>query len=117
MPEKDYKQLKNEMKDFIFQANQSGKSETSNLVRDILTRMDENTVTVVKEQFEELGMKEFMQTVQDHITHDREWKEKFSPYMEGLASVTVGGKIVAQLIVGLASVGAAIFVIYDWFRK
>lgn len=54
--------------------------------------------------------------IDTYIREDNEWKEKYSPYLESIVGVSVGGKILMKFILGIAAVGGAILIIYHWFK-
>ena len=43
-------------------------------------------------------------------------KKKYGPYLESIVGISVGGKILVRFILGIASVGGAILLIYKWFK-
>ena len=95
-----------EFREFLFQAHEIGQKTSSALIGDVYEMLKKKD-----EKMDSLTLK-----IDNHITHSREWEEKYSPYLEGIASVTTGGKIVGMFIVGVGAVGAAILAIYNWFK-
>ena len=103
------KEVKEELKEFIFQAIQAGKSESSNLASDIARKIREGNSDTVKR------LDNLTNLVKTHIEHDKEWKETYTPYIKGLASISDGGKTIGKIIVFMASVGGEILAIKKWF--
>ncbi len=118
------------MKDFIFQAIQAGKRETSDLATDIIHKMKAEVADSVRiqvngqleaikktlaEQNQTMG--EHFEKVDAHMDADNLWKQLYTPYIKGLANMTDGGKLMVRLVMGIATVGAAILAIKAWFYK
>lgn len=95
------------MKEYLFQAVQSGKSETSGLVALILHKMEEHIENSVNRNVNGkiIGL---VQKVDDYIKTDNEWKEEYQPYIKGLANVSGGVKIMVWCAVGISAVIGAI---------
>jgi hypothetical protein len=107
------------IKEFIFQAVQSGKQETSGLVDLIIHKMESKLDVGIQKGIETHvngKIKNIDRKIDDYIKSDNEWKSKYSPYLEGIVGVSVGGKILIKLVLGIAAVGGAILVIYHWFK-
>jgi hypothetical protein len=114
--------------EFLAKVHQAGKKETSDLAGDILAKMNtkitesiEKTVNgkinnLTKMMNEQNGViSEHFNKVDAHMVKDDEWKEEYTPYIKGLASITDGGKIMVYIGVTLAAVGGAILAIRRWF--
>lgn len=106
------------IKEYIFQAVQSGKQETSGLVDLIIHKMEkklDETIAVSIEKNVNGKIKKIDEKIEAYILSDNEWKSKYSPYLEGIVGVSVGGKIMIRFIIGIATVGGAILAIRKWF--
>ena len=107
------------IKEYIFQAVQSGKQETSGLVDLIIHKMESKLDAGIQKGIETHvngKIKTLDKKIDDYIKSDNDWKSKYSPYLEGIVGVSVGGKIVMRFILGVAAVGGAILAIYKWFK-
>jgi len=90
-------QEKQEFKDFIFQAVQSGKQETSGLVDDIIHRVD-NSIGVAVEKHVNGKIRNLTAIVSDHIEHDKEWKNKADEKLEVITNIKGFGKVTAYIM-------------------
>lgn len=98
---------------------QAGKQETSGLVDLVIHKMETKIDASIAKGIElhvNGKIKGLDSKIDTYIKSDNEWKEKYSPYLEGIVGVSVGGKIIVKLILGIAAVGAAILAIYKWFK-
>ena len=105
---------KDEVKDYIAHALQSSRGLTSDLASDIIKKMGEKIDTSIDKSVNGKIIK-LTEMMQNHIEHDKEWKEKYSPYLEGLSSIAIGGKIMGKVIIFIGAVGGAIIAIKKWF--
>ena len=102
-------------KEYIFQAVQSGKQETSGLVDMIMHKMESKIEESINKNVN--GKMDRMHTkIDNYIITDNAWKDKYSPYLEGIVGVSVGGKIMLKILFGFASIGGAILAIKAWFK-
>lgn len=107
------------IKEYIFQAVQSGKQETSGLVDLVIHKMEtklDSSIDKAVAKYTNGKLDKMNEKIDEYIRSDNEWKVKYSPYLEGIVGVSVGGKIVMRFIIGVAAVGAAILAIYRWFK-
>lgn len=113
MNEQDEKKIK----EFIFQAVQSGKKETSNLVDDIFKRMDEHISKSMEVNFngkikevvkkldaQNIVMDQHIKSVGKHIEEDTEWKEDTKKWREGVTPAI----LVMEKTMNFAGVGQSI---------
>ena len=88
-------------------AIQSTKQENSGLVDEIMHKMEkgieESISRNVNGKIRNLDGK-----IDEYIKSDMEWKERYSPYLEGLQSISISGKILLWLAVFISSVVGAI---------
>lgn len=116
-------------KDFLFQAIQSGKKETSDLVTSILDKMDERISQSVEKTVngkiknisikldeQNVVMETHFSKVDTHIESDTQWKSMYTPYIKGLASLSDGSKILVYIIITIGAVGTALLAIKNWFK-
>jgi len=107
------------IKEFIFQANQSGKQETSGLVEQIIHKMEAKLDTTIQKGIETHvngKIRKIDEKIDAYIVSDNAWKEMYSPYMKGIASVIDGGKITGKLVIFLGAIGGAVLAIRAWFK-
>lgn len=99
------------IKEYLFQAYQSGKQETSNLAADILMRIDKMIDEKVKASQSKLD---------NYISNDNEWKKNADPAIEIMkkmwAFTSVGGYILKAVIL-IGSTGTALWAIIKYFKK
>lgn len=57
------------------------------------------------------------QKFDDYVLEDMTWKKKYEPFLEGLASISVAGKIVLWIAVAVTSIGSALVFIKSYFIK
>lgn len=94
------------IKEAHFAGLQSGKQETSGLATDILRKMKDEVAESVRIQIngklkaisaileeQTLTMNEHFDKSNTHMDKDKEWKDTYTPYIKGLASISDGGKI------------------------
>ena len=108
---------KEEVKDYIDHALTSSRGLTSDLASDITRKMKEQidvSVSTGIEKYVNGKINKLTTIVEDHVERDNAWKEEYTPYIKGIASVSDGGKIVGKIIVFIAAVGAAILAIRKW---
>jgi len=48
---------------------------------------------------------------------DKKWKEEFGPYVKGLANLTLGGKILVVIALGISAIIGAVFAVKQLFIK
>lgn len=97
---------------------QAGKQETSGLVDLVIHKMEtkiDETISKGIEKHVNGKIKAIDAKLDAYIKDDNEWKDRYSPYLEGIVGVSVGGKIMVKFILGIATVGAAILAIKKWF--
>ena len=107
---------------------QSGKQETSDLAGSILNKMKSQIaesvdisvngrIKDIQKTLEEqnITMHEHFSKSDQHMESDKIWKEMYTPYIKGLASLSDGGKIIVYIIITLSAVGGAILAIRRWF--
>jgi hypothetical protein len=107
------------IKEYIFQAVQSGKQETSGLVDMVIHKMENRldiSVDKAVAKYTNGKLDKLENKIDNYIKGDNEWKEKYGPYLESIVGISVGGKILVRFILGIASVGGAILLIYRWFK-
>jgi hypothetical protein len=98
-----------EIQDFVILTTQNFTGEVGDL------KMELKELKEIVEEQNKLMVDRFNK-IDTHIDNDTKWKSEYSPYLKGLAGVTVGGKILIQIILGLASIGGAILAIYHWVK-
>lgn len=107
------------IKEYIFQAVQSGKQETSGLVDLVIHKMEtklDSSIDKAVAKYTNGKLDKMNEKIDEYIRSDNEWKVKYSPYLEGIVLGVGGGKILIRVILGLATVGGAILAIYKWFK-
>jgi hypothetical protein len=109
------KKLEQEIKDYIHLAVQSGKAENSGLVSEILRQMDRHIEVSVKKHIN--GTITSIQTqLEDYIESDNNWKKQYEPYIEGLANVSSGGKIIVAICLGISAITGTLIAIKAFFK-
>ena len=115
--------------DIIVKAVQSGKKETSDLVDLILHRME----PVIKESIDrnvngkivkltekiDVHVKNFDDYIildTDWKDDDKKWKAEYEPYLKGMVSIGLSGRIIIWTIISLGSVAGAIVAIKKFFE-
>lgn len=93
-------QTKQEIKEYLEQARQSGKMETSGLVQEILKQMDrrigESVKTHVNGTIAEIHTK-----LEEYIVEDNKWKERAEPWVKMAEDTSKGGRFIKRIIIGL----------------
>lgn len=104
------KEMQKYSDEIILNAIQSGKSETSGLVGDIMKRLDTAIEVSVKRHVNGniIGIK---QQLEDYIKDDMVWKSEQEPYLKGLANLVGGGKILGTIGAGVVALSGAWLVI------
>lgn len=98
---------------------QAGKQETSGLVDLVIHKMEtklDSSIDKAVAKYTKGKLDKMNDKIDVYIKSDNEWKEKYSPYLEGIVGVSIGGKILVKLVLGIAAVGGAILAIYKWFK-
>lgn len=115
MTPEQFKQFTERQDELLLKAVQSGKQETSGLVDHIIHKMEskieESINKNVNGKLDKMHIK-----IDNYIATDNEWKVKYSPYLEGIVGVSVGGKIMLKVLLGFASIGGAVLAIKAWFK-
>lgn len=52
----------------------------------------------------------------EYVKEDQEWRKKYEPYLEGLANLSGGAKIVVWIVMGIGAVAGAILSIKSFFK-
>ncbi len=103
MNEKDVEHFEN----FIMKAIQSTKQENSGLVDTIMHKMEKGIEESINRNVNG-KIRNLDGKIDEYIKSDMEWKERYSPYLEGLQSISISGKILLWLAVFISSVVGAI---------
>lgn len=113
------------IKDYIFQAVQSGKKETSDLAGSILHKMENKIAESVDKTVNgKINNLTQMMNDQNMVIHEHfdkvdahiEKVETYLSYMEVLKTASDGGKMLGKFVLFVGAVGAAILAIKAWFR-
>lgn len=56
------------------------------------------------------------QEFRDYVKEDTEWKDRAQPYIDGLANITGGTKILVWVVMGIGAVAGAILSIKSFFK-
>lgn len=115
MTPEDFKKLE----DLLVKANQSGKQETSGLVDLVIHKMEAKLETSIQKGIETHvngKIKKIDEKLDAYIVSDNAWKDTYSPYVKGLASVSDGGKIMGKFVIFIGAVGAAVIGIKSLFK-
>lgn len=89
-----------------------------------------DNLSVIAKNNEEM-INELTKTVTDYIQTDMErnklkdeqyeldkkWKEEFGPYVKGVANLTIGGKIIVVIALGISAIIGAVFAVKQLFIK
>ena len=122
------KEVKEELKEFIFQAIQAGKSESSNLASDIARKIREGNSDTVKR------LDDLTNLVKNHIEHDKEWKfetdnwkktiddwiANSTPAITAVNKTRTFGSVTSQIgsaLLKWGSVGTLVYGIYIAIKK
>lgn len=103
MNEKDVEHFEN----FLMKAIQSTKQENSGLVDTIMHKMEKGIEESINRNVNG-KIRNLDGKIDEYIKSDMEWKERYSPYLEGLQSISISGKILLWLAVFISSVVGAI---------
>lgn len=106
---------KDEFKDFLNTARQSGKAESSALVNEIFKRIDENIEASVKKHVNG-KISEIKDKLDDYVKSDLKWKAEYEPYIKGLANVSSAAKIFIWVCSGITALSTAIVAISYMIR-
>jgi flagellar biosynthesis chaperone FliJ len=103
MNEKEIEHFEN----FLMKAIQSTKQENSGLVDEIMHKMEKGIEESINRNVNG-KIRNLDGKIDEYIKSDMEWKERYSPYLEGLQSISISGKILLWLAVFISSVVGAI---------
>lgn len=95
------------IKEYLFQAVQSGKSETSGIVALILSKIETHIETSINKNVNGKIIN-LADEFKDYVKGDMEWKSEYQPYIKGLANVSGGAKILVWVAVSVSAVIGAI---------
>lgn len=109
-------QSREEIKDFMFQAIQATKQENSGLLGEIkrnvnLLQQNHNEI-ISRLQRQDL----VLSTIQNEQARVREELTKYKPYLEGLASISVSGKIVLWIAIFLSTLVGTFYTIKSFLK-
>lgn len=120
MDENKLQQIINQsLKEAHLMGLQSGKQETSGLVDQIIHKMEDKLDTAIHRGIETHvngKIKAIDTKIDAYIKSDLEWKEDYTPYIKGLASVSDGGRILGKFVIFFGAVGAAVLAIRGWIK-
>lgn len=108
--------------DLLIKAIQAGKKETSGLVNEILQKLEPAVEKSIEKHVngkirEVMTNQQILNTkVDNYIQSDNAWKEEADPYIKGLASVTIGGRIVLWIVGAIATLAGAILAVKKLFQ-
>lgn len=103
MNEKDVEHFEN----FIMKAIQSTKQENSGLVDEIMHKMEKGIEESINRNVNG-KIRNLDGKIDEYIKSDIAWKERYSPYLEGLQSISISGKILLWMSVFISAVIGAI---------
>lgn len=103
MNEKDVEHFEN----FIMKAIQSTKQENSGLVDTIMHKMEKGIEESINRNVNG-KIRNLDGKIDEYIKSDIAWKERYSPYLEGLQSISISGKILLWMSVFISAVIGAI---------
>lgn len=104
------------IKEYIFQAHQAGKQETSGLVDHILRKMDDKIKVTIKEAVN--GKIDKLHDKLDfYIKEDTDWKTKAEPVIKMGENVAGFGKVSLYVLGFIASVTGAVIGLIKLFEK
>lgn len=110
--------MKDEIKDYIDHALVSTRGLTSDLASEVIRKMKEDiekSVAIAIEKNVNGKIRRLDEKMEEYIKSDLKWKDEYSPYLKGIESISIGGKIVFKFLVGVATLGTALLVIKKWF--
>lgn len=96
-----------QVKEYLELARQAGKQETSDLVDHILHKM-EGAIQLAVDKSVNGKIIGLTQKLEDYIVADNTWKAKYEPYLLGMQSLTIGGKIIMWIIVSIGTIAGAV---------
>ncbi len=111
MKEDEYQKFE----ELLIRAVQSGKKETSDLVDTIIHKMEHKIDEAINKSVNG-KIKAIDTKIDAYIVSDNEWKEKYSPYLEGLQSVTISGKIVLWIAGFITATIGAYYAIKEFLK-
>ena len=100
-------QEREHFENFLMKAIQSTKQENSGLVDSIMHKMEKGIEESINRNVNG-KIRNLDGKIDEYIKSDMEWKERYSPYLEGLQSISISGKILLWLAVFISSVVGAI---------
>ena len=100
-------QEREHFENFLMKAIQSTKQENSGLVDEIMHKMEKGIEESINRNVNG-KIRNLDGKIDEYIKSDMEWKERYSPYLEGLQSISISGKILLWLAVFISSVVGAI---------
>jgi len=109
-------QDKQHFEDLIVKAIQSTKQENSGLIDTIMHKMEKGIEESINRNVNG-KIKRIDEKLDAYIVSDNQWKDKYSPMLEAFTSISVSGKIILKLVVGVGSFVLAIAAIKDYFFK
>lgn len=102
--------------DLIIKAVQSGKQETSGLVDTILHKIDSHIEESINRNVNgKINL--LTQKVDNYVKQDNEWKIKAEPVIQMGQQVQGFGKVSLYIVGFVASVGGAVLLIINMFKK
>lgn len=106
---------KKHFEEIIFKAVRSGKKETSGLVDEIMHKMENGIEAAINKNVNG-KIKILDAKVDAYIISDNKWKDEYSPYLEGIANITGGGKILVWLAMAVSSIFGAYLLVKNYFK-
>lgn len=108
-------QVKQEFKEFLFQAHQAGKQETSGLVDMVIhkmeTKIEESINKNVNGKINALHAK-----MDNYIVSSNEWRSKAEPAIKMVENVQGFGKVTLYMVGFIGSVGGIFIAIMHFFH-
>lgn len=104
------------IKEYIFQAHQAGKQETSGLVDHILRKMDDKIKITIKETVNG-KIDRLHDKLDGYIREDTDWKTKAEPVIKMGENVAGFGKVSLYVLGFIASVTGAVIGLIKLFEK
>ena len=106
---------KQHFEDIIVKAVQSGKKETSDLADHIIHKI-EPAVEASISKYVNGKINTLTQKLDDYIAEDLKWKAEYEPYLKGMASINLGGRIIIKAIITVGTIIGAWAVIKQFFH-
>lgn len=103
------------IKDYLFQAVQSGKAENSGLVDEMFKRIDARIGEAVEKHVNG-KIRGLTLKLDNYIASDDSWKEEVKPSIDVMKSIQVTTSVSIWVLKAIIVIGGAFGIIYSFFK-